>query len=146
MFCLYMTITSVSFNAHCLSHTSYYHTNQSLPHLFLNCSVFYLHPHWFKEPIWPACSAMKSRCTCCELHNPDLLLAPPSHIVGWGRAGKLKVLYSLVGLNLPFRVVRQELEEESVDGVSCLDLYRHGNEEGDKKHDAAGQRDYLLCC
>lgn len=58
---------------------------------------------------------------------------------------ELKVLGALVGFDLPLGIVGQELQEESVDGVSRFDLHRHGDEKGDEEHDAAGQGDDFLC-
>ena len=66
--------------------------------------------------------------------------AVPSHsdIAGRCTTIQLQVLCSLVGLDLPFSVVGDKLEEQSVDSVPCLDLHCHGDEEGDKEHDATG--------
>ena len=84
-------------------------------------------------------------CNRLELRVSDIL-TPSSHIVGRGGTGELQVLHSLVRLYLPLGVVWHELEKESVDGVPRLDLHSHGDEEGDEKHNATGQRDYLLHC
>ena len=54
------------------------------------------------------------------------------------------VLCLVILVDLPLHVLRDELDEQRVDGVLRLDLHRHRYEERDEEEDAARERHDLL--